>query len=184
VKKHFNNASEQDTHGKIMGADYSKPVTVVQSGLPGAPKEFVAYRLFKIDKSGKIQPVRIDKGTGVASEKASFHGDFYTDVGNYVDRLGIDRMAKAKLAEHKIGEEVFFKAWVRYRVKGNYEALKSHTRAVKDHYTDISVPGGATQYLIPNSWEVLDVVDVGARSTGGTLLPKPNLPPVKPGGGK
>jgi hypothetical protein len=110
-------------------------------------------------------------------------GYYYTEVGTYLDRAGIDSMTAGKLPAGGEGAKPLVpREFIRYRGKtGSVEALKSTCSGVRAWDTKNPAAGGATQYFIPRSWEVLEPVEstVGrelhdARTTARTSPAPPN----------
>ena len=106
------------------------------------------------DFSKEVKPVSLAKGKeliGYRDPKSQF-GYYYTEVGTYIDTAGIDTVTGEKTPVPR--------EFVRYRVKADsVEALKSTCSGVKAWDTKNPASGGATQYFIPKSWEMLEVVE-------------------------
>ncbi len=95
-----------------------------------------------------------------APGKASQFGYFYTKPGTFLDRVGVDYVTKPRLPKGAQGPQpLVSREFVRYRVKRGVEVMRSTSSGVRAHDTKAPVPGGGTQYFIPRSWEVLEVID-------------------------
>jgi hypothetical protein len=115
------------------------------------------------DFSREVKEETLEKGkilVGYRDPKSPF-GYFYTEPGTFMDRAGIDYNTLRRLPEGTEGpKELVERKFIRYRVKeGGVKALKSICSGVKAHDTNNPAAGGATQYFIPRSWEVLETVD-------------------------
>ena len=77
-------------------------------------------------------------------------GFFYTKVGTSLNKLGVDYVTGTPPVPRK-----FF----RYRVLKDVEVLKSNSSGVKAWDTQQPVAGGGIQYFIPESWNVLKVIN-------------------------
>lgn len=133
------NLQEMD-EGKLesywKAADYSKEITTetLTSG-----KELVGYR-----------------------DPSSPFGFYYTEPGTFLDRVGVDYVTEKPLPKGVEGpKQLIPREFIRYRVKRPVETLKSSASGVRAWDTKLPVAGGGTQYFIPRSWEVLEVVPEG-----------------------
>ena len=76
-------------------------------------------------------------------------GYFYTKPGTFLDRVGVDYVT---------GSPPLPREFMRYRVLKEVEVLKSISSGVKAWDTRKPVAGGGTQYFIPDSWNVLQII--------------------------
>lgn len=125
--------TEKDLLSYWKAKDFSKEIKV-ETLQPG--KELVAYR-----------------------DPSSPFGFYYAEVGSYLDKLGVDYVIKKDLPAGVSGPPALLKReYIRYRVKKPVEVLRSTASGVRAHDTKAPVSGGATQYFIPRSWEMLEVI--------------------------
>ena len=92
-------------------------------------------------------------------------GYFYTKAGTSVERVGVD-FKTAKPVERgspgkppSFDEPLLEREFFRYRVRKDVEVLRSNSSGVRAWDTDKPVGGGAVQYFMPESWNVLEIIN-------------------------
>jgi hypothetical protein len=104
-----------------------------------------------MDFSKPIEPVVLEPGKELVGYRnpADDYGFFYTEVGTYLDKVGVDYVTKTGKKLPDGSDELVSREFVRYRVRKRVEALRSSSIAVKAWDTKRPVAGGGTQYFIP-----------------------------------
>lgn len=115
-----------------------------------------------MDFSRKVTKVVLEPGKELVGyrDPKSPYGFYYTTPGTYIDRVGIDYVTQRSLPPGEAGPvQLVERQFIRYRVKTAVQALESTSSGVRAWDTNRPVPGGGTQYFIPRSWEVLEIIE-------------------------
>ncbi len=130
--------------------------------LKDIPEKDILGYLKAMDFSKTVKQTTLRKGQeliGYRDPASGGFGYFYTEVGNAMQRLGIDTKTVRPLPEGYSGPgNLVDRGFFRFRINQDVVVLESYASGVKAWDTLKPVSGGAKQYFIPKSWDVLEII--------------------------